>query len=172
VRHLALARLGKSVNRRELLDAVLDLLQSWEIDEKTARLVSALPLEPENHRILARHLADKASEMPEALLVYLLRLQNSRITITDQDLLERYLQKAGPKGVALILRLWPKEFFISPFTLRFLLAREEATVLAPLLSLMKQRSVPCPEWMRLRLKAHLSHSNAAVRVWAKALLSR
>jgi hypothetical protein len=160
------------VNRRELLDVVLGLLQNWEIDEKTARLVSLLPLEPENHRTLAKHLTDKASEMPEPLLIYLLRLQNPRETAQNQDLLERYLQKANPKGVALILRLWPKEPFISPFTLRFLLAREEAAVLAPLLSLMKQRSIPCPEWVRERLKAHLSHPNAAVRVWAKALLSR
>jgi hypothetical protein len=169
VRHLALARLGTLVNRRELLDAVLALLQNWEIDEKTARLIASLPLTPENHRTLAKQLVNRSAAMPDSLLVYLLRLQGSGET--DQDLLERYLQKASPKGIALILRQWPQESFISPFTLRFLLAQEEPSVLVPLLSLMKQRSIPCPEWAHERLKAHLSHPNAAVRVWAKALLS-
>ncbi|MDR1378847.1 MAG: DnaJ domain-containing protein [Synergistaceae bacterium] len=169
VRHLALSRLGTLVNRRELLDAVLSLLQNWEIDEKTARLVSLLPLNLENHRTLAKHLVNKASEMPELLLVYLLRLSGSREA--DQDLLERYIQKAAPKGVALILRQWPQESFVSPSTLRFLLVREEPVILVSLLNLMKQRSIPCPEWARERLKTHLAHPNAAVRVWAKALLS-
>ncbi|MDR1977309.1 MAG: J domain-containing protein [Synergistaceae bacterium] len=169
VRHLALSRLGTLVNRPELFDATLDLLQKWDIDEKTARLVASLPLNSENHQVLAKKLVDRASAMPDSLLIYLLRLQDSR-TI-DRELLERYLQKAAANGIVLILRYWPQGSFVSASVLRDLLSYESEVVLVPLLSAMKQRAVPCPEWGLERLNAHLSHPNVAVRIWAKALLS-
>jgi curved DNA-binding protein CbpA len=168
VRHLALSRLGTLANRAELFDATFRLLQKWAIDDKTARLVASLPFTPENHQALARKLAGRVSVMPNSLLVHLLRLQST--SPLDRELLELYLQKATPSGIALILRYWPKGPFVSAPVLRDLLSHKSEVVLVPLLSAMKQRSVPCPEWGRQYLAAHLSHPSVAVRVWAKALL--
>jgi hypothetical protein len=168
VRHLALSRLGTLVNRPELFGATVELLEKWDIDGKTAHLVASLPLEQENHQMLAKKLADRASTMPDILLTHLLRLQSPEPL--DREILERYLQKAAPTGVALILRYWPQGPFVSAPVLRDLLPHESEVVLVPLLSSMKQRSVPCPEWGRKHLNAHLSHPNVAVRIWAKALL--
>jgi hypothetical protein len=168
VRHLALSRLGTLVNRPELFEATLRLLQKWDIDDKTARLVAALPFEPEIHRALAEKLADRAAAMPSSLLSHLLFLQSS---FFDRELLERYLQNATPSGIALILRSWPQGSFVSASVLQDLLSYKSEVVLVPLLSIMKQRSVPCPESGRQHLAAHLSHPNVAVRVWAKALLN-
>jgi hypothetical protein len=168
VRHLALSRLGSLANRPELFGATLEMLEKWDIDDKTARLVASLPLEPENHQALAKKLVHRASAMPDALLIHLLCLQNPRPL--DREILERYLQKAAPTGVASILRYWPQGPFLSVSVLRDLLSRESEVVLVPLLSTMKQRSIPCPEWGREQLNAHLSHPNVAVRIWAKALL--
>ncbi|MDR2179766.1 MAG: DnaJ domain-containing protein [Synergistaceae bacterium] len=170
VRHLALSRLGTLANRPELLAATLRLLQRWDIDDKTARLVVSLPLAGENHQTLAEKLAGRAQALPDSLLMHLLRLQNSSQTL-DRELMERYLQKASPTGIALILRYWPQETFVSSSVLLDLLSRKSEVVLVPLLSIMKQRSVPCPEGGREYLTAHLSHPNVAVRIWAKALLS-
>jgi curved DNA-binding protein CbpA len=168
VRHLALSRLGTLVNRAELFDATVRLLQKWDIDDKTARLVASLPFEPENHQALAKKLADRAAALPHLLLAHLLRLQSPSL---DRELLERYLQKATPSGIAWILRSWPQGPFVSAPILRDLLSHKSEVVLVPLLSMMKQRSVPCPDWGRQQLAAHLSHPNVAVRVWAKALLN-
>jgi hypothetical protein len=139
VRHLALSRLGAAVNQEELLDSISALLQKWEIDEKTARLVALLPLSMTNRHKLAKQLTDRAVDMPNALLTYLLRLQNSQLA--DRELLERYLQKARPDGVALILRHWPQGPFISAPVLWSLLSCKDEVVLLPLLGMMKQRSI-------------------------------
>ena len=170
VRHLALSRLGTAANRGDLLDTVLVLLRKWEIDEKTARLISSLPLEQENRHKLARALSDIVCRMPDTLLIYLLHLRSPQVA--DKELRERYLQNAGPKGIALILRYWPEGAVLSPSIFRHLLSYEDETVLVPLLGMMKQRGAPCPPWSRTRLNTLLEHPNVAVRVWAKALLSQ
>ncbi len=170
VRHLALSRLGALGNCQELLDAIIDLLLKREIDEKTARLVAALPLEPPSHRKMAERLAERASGIPDYLLIFLLHLHN--VHPADCELRERYVRNAKPGGVSLILRHWPKDSFLSAATLRVLMSREEEAVLIPLLSTMKQRAVSCPPWGYERLKNLLAHSNVAVRVWAKALLPK
>jgi hypothetical protein len=156
------------VNHRELLDATLTLLEKWDIDEKTARLVAELPLLPENYKKLAQKLALRASAMPQSLLIYLLQLRGSQEI--DRELWERYLQNASPQGIALILRHWPQGLSLSSAVLRHLLWQEDEACLIPLLSAMKQRSIPCPAWGRERLVLYLSHPNMVVRVWAKALL--
>jgi hypothetical protein len=170
VRHLALSRLGVLANRREILDALISLLRKWDVDEKTACLMTALPLEPKNLRTLADALTDRAMTLPDSLLIVLLSLRDSERI--DRELLERYLRSAGTGGVALILRYWPKGGFVTPATLRTLLSHEDEAVLVPLLSAMKQRALACPPWGQDRLNALLSHPNVAVRVWAKALLAR
>ena len=168
VRHLALARLGELANKPEAFEALLGSLQKWDIDDKTARLVSALPLKPENHRKLARGLAARAAVMPDALLSYLLQLHNPHAA--DRELLETYLARAGAGGVALILRRWPRGAFVSEPTLCRLISREDESVLVTTFGAMKQRSVPCPKSGLKLLTSYLSHPNVAVRIWAKALL--
>jgi len=169
VRHLALSHLGESANGPEVFEALSSSLQKWDIDEKTTRLVSALPLKPENHRKLAHRLAAKAATMPDAMLSHLLRLYN--VKAADRELLETYLNHAGASGIVLILRRWPQGAFISEATLCRLMSREDESVLLTLLNAMKQRSIPCPKSCLEGLNAHLSHPNTAVRVWAKTLLS-
>ena len=168
VRRLALSRLGGLANRGELFEAVVDSLLKWDIDDKTARLVAHLPLDPKNRRKLAEALFVKAETLNDGLLAHLLDLRGA--CASDRELRERYLQNVGASGAALILRYWPKETFVSASALRVLLSRDAAAVLVPLLSMMKQRGVPCPFWGYERLRALLSHSDTAVRVWAKALL--
>jgi hypothetical protein len=169
VRHLALSRLGDLANRRELLEALIFLLQKWDVDEKTARLAVALPLEPKNLRALADALADRVAALPDSLLIRLLSLREpERI---DRELLERCVRNVGTSGISLILRYWPRGPFLTSATLRSLLSREDEAVLVPLLSAMKGRAVSCPPWGQERLNALSSHPNVAVRVWAKALLS-
>ena len=73
VRHLALGHLGELANRPEVFEALFNSLQKWDIDERTARMVSALPLNPGNHSKLARGLADRAAVIPDALRSYLFR---------------------------------------------------------------------------------------------------
>jgi hypothetical protein len=170
VRHLALSRLGALANQSELLDVLISVLNRWDIDAKTARLVTALPLTPQNLRKLAIAFAERASMLPNSLLTFLLRLRAPEPL--DRELLERCIRSAGPGGVALILRSWPEGSFVSPTLLRSLLSCEDEAVLVPLLTVMKQRAVSCPPWGQTRLNALLSHPGVAVRVWAKALLSR
>jgi hypothetical protein len=52
-----------------------------------------------------------------------------------------------------------------------LLSHEDEGVLVPLLSMMKRHS-SCPPRSLDRLKTLSAHPSAAVRVWAKALLSQ
>jgi hypothetical protein len=171
VRHLALSRLGPAANQGEILNAVLELLQKWDIDEKTARLVSLLPLLPENRKKFADALAGKASRMPDFFLACLLNLNDAQKT--DRALLGRYLQNANPAGVSFLLRHWPKgPFIVSMPVLQNLLSHEDESILVPLLSMMKRHSFSCPVWSLDRLRAlSSSHPSAAVRVWAKALLT-
>ena len=166
VRHLALTHLVKLADEPEIFEALYDSLQKWDIDEKTARLASALPLKPEYHRRLALGLAARAAVMPDALLSYLLRLYDA----PNRELLETYLLHAGAGGIALILRRWPRGDFVSEPALRRLISHEDESVLVTVLSVMKQRSAPCPEGCLERLSAHLSHPAMAVRVLARALL--
>ncbi|MDR1048474.1 MAG: J domain-containing protein [Synergistaceae bacterium] len=169
VRRLALSRLGASVNRAQLFDAVADLLRRRDIDEKTARLTAALPFSSENRRKLARALAGRADRIPAPLLNCLLNLRNPQAE--DKTLWELYLQNASPDGAILILRCWPKNFSFSVSVLRTLLSRKEEDVLIESLRTLKQRSLPCPVWARERLNALSAHADPVVRSWAKALLS-
>jgi hypothetical protein len=170
VRCLALSQLGSAVNQSEILNAVIDLLRKWDIDEKTARLVSALPLSPENRKRFADALAGRVSCIPDFLLAYLLNLYGAQKT--DRALMERYLQNADSGRAGFLLRHWIKgSFAVSMPVLQNLLARDDEAVLVPLLSAMKQHSFPCPAWSLDRLKTLSAHPSAAVRVWAKALLS-
>jgi len=167
VRYMALAYVNELVNKTEVFDALLKSLQKWDIDEKTARMVAALPLKPENHRKLAHDLAARA--MPDLLLSNLLHLHYARAA--DRELMELYLSHAGAKGITSILRKWPQGAFVSETTLCRLISHEDESVLLAVLSAMKQRSIPCPQGALEQLHAHLSHSNIGVRVWAKALLT-
>ena len=169
VRHLALSHLGELVNEPKIFKALSDSLKKWDIDKETARLVSALPLKLENQRKLSCELAARAAAMPDSLLSYLLQLYSS--STPDRGLLESYLAHANASGIALILRRWPQGSFVSEPTLCRLISHDDESVLVTILSIIKQRSVPCPEGCLERLNSYLSHPNTAVRVWARAILS-
>jgi len=168
VRNLALAQVGELANKTEVFEALCKSLQKGDIDDKAARLVAALPLSQENHRKLARGLVTSACAMPDLLLSNLLHLNNTRAA--DRELMELYLNHAGAKGIASILRRWPNGAFVSETTLRRLISHKDASVLIAVLSAMKQRSISCPQGALKQLNAHLSHPDMGVRVWAKALL--
>lgn len=170
VRHLALSRLGRLANERRILDTLATLLRRWEIDEKTARLVALLPLDPESRSRLIRDLLGKV-RLPDPLLSFLLQLHAEPL---DRELLERYLLSvesggATPSGISLVLRHWPPKAPIPAPVLRVLLAQDDEAVLVPVLGMMKQRAIPCPTGSAERLKALFEHPNVAVRVWSKAI---
>ena len=170
VRHLALSRLGKLVNQREILDSITSMLRLRDIDDKTARIVCTLPLDPENLKKLANALLPRGYALPPHLVSHLLRLH--RPQEVDRSLADRYLQNANPEAAALILRQWPAGSQPSASAIRRLLHQEDEVFLVLLLGTMKQREIPLPAGCAERLKCLASHANVAIRVWAKALLSR
>lgn len=168
VRHLALGRLGTLTDRKEILQAIGELLSRWEVDDRTARLVAGLPLDDGSRRRLAEKLAPRAGALPDSLLVSLLALRTS--AGPEPNLMDRYLAHSGPGGTALILRYWPKGRPPSEGTLLHLLNQEDERVLVPLFCAMKQRFPSVVLRFRDRLDALLEHPAPAVRVWCRTLL--
>ena len=171
VRRLALGRVGTLINRAEVRQAVSDLLCRWDVDEKTARLVGALPMEAGVLRRLAADVASSAGQFPNSLVMSLLALR-SRDVLPDPLLMERYLVTVRPECVAAILRYWPDDSAPSDAALRRLLGSEDAQVLVPLLAAMKQRFPHAVPRFRGRLKELLEHPAPAVRVWCRVLLAQ
>lgn len=171
VRRLALGRVGMLINRSEVRQAVSDLLCRWDVDEKTARLVSALPMEVEVLCRLAADVASSAGQFPNSLVMSLLALRRRDVS-PDPLLMERYLVLVRPGCVAAILRYWPDDSAPSDAALRRLLGSEDAQVLVPLLAAMKQRFPHAVPRFRGRLKELLEHPAPAVRVWCRVLLAQ
>ena len=171
VRRLALGRVGTLINRPEVRQAVSDLLCRWDVDEKTARLVSALPMEVEVLRRLAADVASRAGQFPNSLVMSLLALRRRDVS-PDPLLMERYLIAVRPECVAAILRYWPDDSAPSDAALRRLLGSEDAQVLVPLLAAMKQRFPHAVPRFRGRLKELREHPTPAVRVWCRVLLAQ
>ena len=171
VRRLALGRVGTLINRAEVRQAVSDLLCRWDVDEKTARLVGALPMEAAALRRLAADVASRAGQFPNSLVMSLLALR-SRDVLPDPLLMERYLVTVRPECVAAILRYWPDGSSPSDAALRRLLDSEDGQVLVPLLSAMKQRFPHAVPRFRGRLKELQEHPAPAVRVWCRVLLAQ
>lgn len=171
VRRLALGRVGTLINRPEVRQAVSDLLCRWDVDEKTARLVGALPMEAVVLRRLAADVASRAGQFPNSLVMSLLALR-SRDVLPDPLLMERYLVTVRPECVAAILRYWPDGSSPSDAALRRLLDSEDGQVLVPLLSAMKQRFPHAVPRFRGRLKELQEHPAPAVRVWCRVLLAQ
>lgn len=171
VRRLALGRVGTLINRAEVRQAVSDLLCRWDVDEKTARLVGALPMEAVVLRRLAADVASRAGQFPNSLVMSLLALR-SRDVLPDPLLMERYLVTVRPECVAAILRYWPDGSSPSDAALRRLLDSEDGQVLVPLLSAMKQRFPHAVPRFRGRLKELQEHPAPAVRVWCRVLLAQ
>ena len=171
VRRLALGRVGTLINRAEVRQAVSGLLCRWDVDEKTARLVGALPMEAVVLRRLAADVASRAGQFPNSLVMSLLALR-SRDVLPDPLLMERYLVTVRPECVAAILRYWPDGSSPSDAALRRLLDSEDGQVLVPLLSAMKQRFPHAVPRFRGRLKELQEHPAPAVRVWCRVLLAQ
>lgn len=171
VRRIALGRVGTLINRSEVRQAVSDLLCRWDVDEKTARLVGALPMEAAVLRRLAADVASRADQFPNSLVMSLLALRR-RDVLPDPLLMERYLVLVRPECVAAILRYWPDDSSPSDAALRRLLDSEDAQVLVPLLAAMKQRFPHAVPRFRGRLKELLEHPAPAVRVWCRVLLAQ
>lgn len=171
VRRLALGRVGMLINRSEVRQAVSDLLCRWDVDEKTARLVSALPMEVEVLCRLAADVASSAGQFPNSLVMSLLALRRRDVS-PDPLLMERYLVLVRPECVAAILRYWPDDSAPSDAALRRLLDSEDGQVLVPLLSAMKQRFPHAVPRFRGRLKELQEHPAPAVRVWCRVLLAQ
>ncbi|MCR4819424.1 MAG: J domain-containing protein [Fretibacterium sp.] len=170
VRRLALERVGAFANRGDVRQALARLLNRWEVDEGTARLVSGLPMNNATRRQLAEEVADHAMVFPNSLLSSLLGLRQPEGT-PDLPLMERYLSTASPDGVALILRYWPTGQSPADATLRRLLASDDPQVLVPVLSAMKQHFPKSAPFHKKRLTELQEHPASAVRVWGRVLSS-
>ena len=171
VRRLALEHVGSFVNREDVLKALIDLLNRWEVDEGTARLVSALPINNNTRRQLAVGVAGHAAVFPNSLLSTLLGLRQQEGAV-DLPLMERYLSSASPDGVALILRHWPAGQSPADVTLRRLLASDDPQVLVPVLSAMKQHFPKSAPRHKKRLTELQDHPASAVRVWGRVLAGK
>lgn len=170
VRRLALGRVGVLANRGEVRQALTTLLNQWDVDEETARLVAALPFKATVRRRLAQDMVHRASVLPDPLIVSLLDLQRSKTL--DPSSLERYLSAARPSSVPVLLRHWPRGRPIPDATLRRLLDEEDPRVLVPVLSLMKQDFPQAAARHRGRLTELQEHPASPVRVWSRALLPK
>lgn len=170
VRHLVLGSLGSLASRDEVLQAIGEVLCRWEVDDRTARLVAGLPLSAGSRRRLAEGLVRRADALPDCLISALLGLRMGKRP--DPALLDRYLARVRPSGVALILRYWPESVSPSDGTLFRLIDTDDDRVLVPLLCAMKQRFPAAALRLRPRLTALLEHPAPTVRVWSRALLPR
>ncbi|MDO4786045.1 MAG: J domain-containing protein [Fretibacterium sp.] len=170
VRHLVLGSLGSLADRDEVLQAIGEVLCRWEVDDRTARLVAGLPLSAGSRRRLAEGLVRRADALPDCLISALLGLRMGKRP--DPDLMDRYLGRVAPSGVALILRYWPEGVAPSNGALLHLIHQDDDRVLVPLLCAMKQRFPAAALRFRARLTVLLEHPAPTVRVWSRALLPR
>ncbi|MCR5346389.1 MAG: J domain-containing protein [Fretibacterium sp.] len=168
VRCLALGRAGAFISREDVFQAVTDVLNRWDVDEGTARLVSGLPLDSGTRCRLAGDVAGHAASFPNSLLTSLLGLRQTEGK-PDLSLMERYLSTVAPDGVALIMRHWPAGQSPSDATLRHLLASNDPQVLVPVLSAMKQHFPRSATNHKRRLAMLKEHPAPAVRVWGRVL---
>ena len=120
---------------------------------------------------IASSVCEKSAAFPSSLIIKLLDLRNlNNLNLNlNLNLIERYILCASPENLALILRYWPKDKILSDTTLNNLLRGDDANILVPLLSLMKQNFPQEASKHAKRISELKEHSSPAVRAWARML---
>lgn len=157
----ALKHAGNLVNRVEFRRAFAAVLNKKEIDEGLAEIINSLPFEDGAKKLIALDSANNAANFPTGLITALIGNE------PDADVMESFLMYVRPDDVAVILRRWPEKKIMNAGVLRKLLSSDDARVLVPVLSVMKNNFPNLAAQNKKRLKELENHSVAAVRAWAK-----
>ena len=169
VRNIAIKRIGSLINRDDVRQTLINLILNHGIDSESSRLIEALPMDADTRERIASSVCEKSAAFPSSLIIKLLDLRNLNNFNLNLNLIERYILCASPENLALILRYWPKDKILSDTTLNNLLRSDDANILVPLLSLMKQNFPQEASKHAKRISELKDHSSPAVRAWARML---
>lgn len=161
--HAVLKYSGQFANRVEFRRALTEILKRSDIDTDTANIIETLPFDDVTRKLIALDTAENAKNFPTGLIINLIG--------NDSDVMESFLMNVKPDDVAVILRRWPTGKIMNQNVIRNLLASDDARILVPLLGAIKTHFPTYSKIHKKRLTALENHSSAAVRAWAKKLLS-
>ena len=157
----ALKHAGSLVNRVEFRRTFVEVLKRAEVDEELADIISSLPLDETNKKLLALDASANAANLPTGLIIAMIG--------SDSDVMESFLLHVKPDDVAVILRRWPTGKIMNSNVVRRLLENDDARILVPVLGAMKTHFPSVAAYNKKRLQELQNHSVAAVRAWAKKL---
>ncbi|MBR1417570.1 MAG: hypothetical protein IJ576_01240, partial [Synergistaceae bacterium] len=167
VRNIAIKRIGSLINRDDVRQTLINLILNHGIDSESSRFIEALPMDNDTRERIASSVCEKSAAFPSSLIIKLLDLRN--LNNFNFNLIERYILCASPENLALILRYWPKDKILSDTTLNNLLRSDDANILVPLLSVIKQNFPQEASKHAKRISELKDHSSPAVRAWARML---
>ena len=169
VRNIAIKRIGSLINRDDVRQTLINLILNHGIDSESSRFIEALPMDNDTRDRIASSVCEKSAAFPSSLIIKLLDLRNINNLNFNLNLIERYILCASPENLALILRYWPKDKILSDTTLNNLLRSDDANILVPLLSVMKQNFPQEAAKHAKRISELKDHSSPAVKAWARML---
>ena len=169
VRNIAIKRTGNLINREDVRQTLINLILNYDLDSETSRLIEMLPMNDDTRERIASSVCEKSENFSSTLIIKLLDLRNLNNLNLNLELIERYILCASPENLSLILRYWPKNKILSETALNNLLRSDNANILVPLLSVMKQNFPQEAAKHNKRISELKEHSSPAVRAWARML---
>lgn len=170
VRDIAIKRTGNLINREDVRQTLINLILNHDLDSETSRLIEMLPMNGDTRERIASSVCEKSENFSSTLIIKLLDLRN--LNNLNLELIERYILCASPENLSLILRYWPKNKILSETALNNLLRSDNANILVPVLSSIKQNFPQEALKHNKRILELSSHESPAVRAWCRMLLPK
>ena len=172
VRNIAIKRTGNLINREDVRQTLINLILNHDLDSETSRLIEMLPMNDDTRERIASSVCEKSENFSSTLIIKLLDLRNLNNLNLNLELIERYILCASPENLSLILRYWPKNKILSETALNNLLRSDNANILVPVLSSIKQNFPQEALKHNKRILELSSHESPAVRAWCRMLLPK
>ena len=172
VRNIAIKRTGNLINREDVRQTLINLILNHDLDSETSRLIEMLPMNGDTRERIASSVCEKSENFSSTLIIKLLDLRNLNNLNLNLELIERYILCASPENLSLILRYWPKNKILSETALNNLLRSDNANILVPVLSSIKQNFPQEALKHNKRILELSSHESPAVRAWCRMLLPK
>ena len=172
VRDIAIKRTGNLINREDVRQTLINLILNHDLDSETSRLIEMLPMNDDTRERIASSVCEKSENFSSTLIIKLLDLRNLNNLNLNLELIERYILCASPENLSLILRYWPKNKILSETALNNLLRSDNANILVPVLSSIKQNFPQEALKHNKRILELSSHESPAVRAWCRMLLPK
>ncbi|MBQ3626787.1 MAG: DnaJ domain-containing protein [Synergistaceae bacterium] len=170
VRNIAIKRTGNLINRDDVRQTLINLILNHDLDSETSRLIEMLPMNDDTRERIASSVCEKSENFSSTLIIKLLDLRN--LNNLNLELIERYILCASPENLSLILRYWPKNKILSETALNNLLRSDDANILVPVLSSIKQNFPQEALKHNKRILELSAHESPAVRAWCRMLLPK